>query len=50
MTIIKKHYDPPVEFHKAMPGAKSIVIMKRYDDGVPEGFTPPKRRKIPKAN
>jgi hypothetical protein len=45
--IIK--YSEPVEFHKAMPGAKSIVIMKRYDDGIPEGFTPPKRKKIPKV-
>jgi hypothetical protein len=48
MTVIK-HYDEPVEFHKAMPGAKSIVIMKRDDSGIPEGFTPPKRKKIPKV-
>jgi hypothetical protein len=48
MTVIK-HYDEPVEFHKAMPGAKSIVIMKRDDNGIPEGFTPPKRKKIPKV-
>jgi hypothetical protein len=26
------HYDPPVEFHKAMPGAKSVVLWKRDDD------------------
>jgi hypothetical protein len=32
MTIIRKHYDPPVEFHKAMPGAHKLVIMKRIDD------------------
>jgi hypothetical protein len=43
----RKHYDEPVPFHKAMPGAKSIVIMKRYDDGIPDGFTPPTRKKIP---
>ena len=35
-------YLEPVPFHKAMPGAKSVVIMKRYDDGIPEGYTPPK--------
>jgi hypothetical protein len=29
------HYSEPVEFHKAMPGAKSVVIWKRDD-----GFTP----------
>jgi hypothetical protein len=34
MTIIK--YSEPVPFHKAMPGAKSVVIMKRDDDE----FTP----------
>jgi hypothetical protein len=45
--IIK--YSEPVPFHKAMPGSKSVVIMKRYDDGIPEGFTPPKRKKMPKV-
>jgi hypothetical protein len=45
--IIK--YSEPVPFHKAMPGSISIPIMKRYDDGIPEGFTPPKRKKIPKV-
>jgi hypothetical protein len=34
MTVIK-HYDEPVPFHKAMPGAKSIVIWKRVDDSTP---------------
>jgi hypothetical protein len=29
------HYSEPVEFHKAMPGAKSIVIWKRNDDFTP---------------
>jgi hypothetical protein len=39
MTIITKHYDPPVPFNKAMPGARKLVIMKRInDDG--DGFTP----------
>jgi hypothetical protein len=31
------HYSEPVEFHKALPGAKSIVIWKRVDD---DGYTP----------
>jgi hypothetical protein len=31
MTIIRKHYDPPVEFHKALPGARKLVIMKRVE-------------------
>jgi hypothetical protein len=34
MTVIK-HYDEPVPFHKALPGAKSVVIWKRDD-----GYTP----------
>ena len=42
-------YSEPVPFHKALPGAKSIVLWKRVDDGIPEGFTPPKRKKIPKV-
>jgi hypothetical protein len=42
-------YLEPVPFHKAMPGAKSVVIMKRYDDGIPEGYTPPKRKTQPKV-
>jgi hypothetical protein len=33
------HYSEPVEFHKAMPGARKLVIMKRIDDG-DDGFTP----------
>jgi hypothetical protein len=46
--IIK--YSEPIPFHKAMPGSKSIVIMKRVDNGIPEGFTPPKRKKIPQVS
>jgi hypothetical protein len=42
-------YSEPVPFHKSMPGSKSVVIMKRYDDGIPEGFTPPKRKKVPQV-
>jgi hypothetical protein len=37
---IIKHYDHPVEFHKSLPGATRIVIMKRDDDGDDDGFTP----------
>jgi hypothetical protein len=29
------HYSEPVEFHKALPGAKSIVIWKRDDEFTP---------------
>jgi hypothetical protein len=47
MTIIK-HYDQPVEFHKSMPGSTRITIMKR-DDGVPDGYEPPKRKKVPQV-
>jgi hypothetical protein len=42
------HYSEPVEFHKSLPGSKSIVIMKR-DDGVPDGYEPPKRKKVPQV-
>jgi hypothetical protein len=35
--IIK--YSEPVPFHKAMPGARKLVIMKRIDDD-DDGFTP----------
>jgi hypothetical protein len=38
MTIITKHYDPPLPFNKAMPGARKLVIMKRIDD-CDDGFT-----------
>ena len=37
------HYSEPVEFHKAMPGAKSVVIWKRVErQNLPPagGFTP----------
>jgi hypothetical protein len=37
-------YSTPVPFHKAMPGSKSVVIMKRIDDDG-DGFTPAKPRK-----
>ena len=44
-------YSEPVEFHKALPGAKSIVIWKRVDDdGVPEaGLAKPKNPTKPKS-
>jgi hypothetical protein len=47
MTIIK--YSEPVPCHKSMPGSKSVVIMKRYDDGIPDGYKPPKRKKVPQV-
>jgi hypothetical protein len=43
------HYSEPVEFHKALPGSVSIPIWKRDDSGIPEGFTPPKRKTQPKV-
>jgi hypothetical protein len=33
------HYSEPAPFHKAMPGARKLVIMKRIDDDG-DGFTP----------
>jgi hypothetical protein len=53
MTGFIKHYDPPVEFHKAMPGSKNIIIWKRVDDahdGVPEvRLAKPKNPTKPKS-
>jgi hypothetical protein len=46
MTIIR--YSTPQPFHKSMPGSKSVVIMKR-DDGIPDGYEPPKRKKVPQV-
>jgi hypothetical protein len=46
---IIKHYDPPVEFHKSLPGSTRITLMKRYDDGIPDGYEPPKRKKVPQV-
>jgi hypothetical protein len=39
MTGFIKHYDPPEEFHKHLPGARKLVIMKRIDDG-DDGYKP----------
>jgi hypothetical protein len=41
-------YSEPIPFHKSMPGSTRIVIMKR-DDGVPDGYEPPKRKTQPKV-
>jgi hypothetical protein len=39
MTGRMIHYSEPVEFHKALPGANKLVLMKRVADD-DDGFTP----------
>jgi hypothetical protein len=43
------HYSEPVEFHKALAGARKLVIMKRIDENIPAVSSTAKPKNIPNA-